>query len=204
MFGLNNECVKKVEELFPGKFDFEPLRDSFDYIYLTENLINLPGKKFHGKRNHIAAFMRENEWSYEPITADNLDECRAMNAEWERRNREKDPEAMDDELDAINISFENYFDLGFVGGLLRANGEVVAFTFGEEMNPEVFCTHIEKAYADVRGAYPMINLEFAANALSQYKYINREDDTGSEGLRKAKLSYCPDILLEKYMARVKK
>ena len=65
MFGLNNECVKKVEELFPGKFDFEPLRDSFDYIYLTENLINLPGKKFHGKRNHIAAFMRENEWSYE-------------------------------------------------------------------------------------------------------------------------------------------
>lgn len=120
MFGLNNECVKKVEELFPGKFDFEPLRDSFDYIYLTENLINLPGKKFHGKRNHIAAFMRENEWSYEPITADNLDECRAMNAEWERRNREKDPEAMDDELDAINISFENYFDLGFVGGLLRA------------------------------------------------------------------------------------
>lgn len=204
MFGLNNECVKKVETLFPGKFDFEPLRDSFDYIYLTENLINLPGKKFHGKRNHIAAFMRENEWSYEPITADNLDECRAMNAEWERRNREKDPEAMDDELDAINISFENYFDLGFVGGLLRANGEVVAFTFGEEMNPEVFCTHIEKAYADVRGAYPMINREFAANALSQYKYINREDDTGSEGLRKAKLSYCPDILLEKYMARVKK
>jgi len=95
-------------------------------------------------------------------------------------------------------------DLGFVGGLLRANGEVVAFTFGEEMNPEVFCTHIEKAYADVRGAYPMINREFAANALSQYKYINREDDTGSEGLRKAKLSYCPDILLEKYMARVKK
>lgn len=128
--------------------------------------------------------MRENEWSYEPITADNLDECRAMNAEWEHRNREKDPEAMDDELDAINISFENYFDLGFVGGLLRANGEVVAFTFGEEMNPEVFCTHIEKAYADVRGAYPMINREFAANALSQYKYINREDDTGSEDCAK--------------------
>lgn len=204
MFGLNNECVKKVEAMFPGKFEFEPLRDSYDYIYLTENLINLPGKKFHGKRNHIAAFVRDNEWSYEPITADNLDECIAMNAEWERRNREKDPEAMDDELDAINISFKNYFELGFVGGLLRANGEVVAFTFGEEMNPEMFCTHIEKAYADVRGAYPMINREFAANALSQYKYVNREDDTGSEGLRKAKLSYYPDILLEKYMARVKK
>lgn len=135
---------EKVEAMFPGKFEFEPLRDSYDYIYLTENLINLPGKKFHGKRNHIAAFVRDNEWSYEPITADNLDECIAMNAEWERRNREKDPEAMDDELDAINISFKNYFELGFVGGLLRANGEVVAFTFGEEMNPEMFCTHIEK------------------------------------------------------------
>ncbi len=204
MFGLNNECVKKVEELFPDTFDFEPMRDSYDYIYLSSDLIDLPGKKYHGKRNHIVAFKRDNEWSYEPITAENIDECRAMNAEWERLNREKDPDAIDDELDAINLSFDNYFSLGFVGGLIRANGRVVAFTFGEEMNPEMFCTHVEKAYADVRGAYPMINREFAANALSKYKYINREDDTGSEGLRKAKLSYYPDILLEKYMARAKK
>ena len=204
MFGLNNECVKKVEDLFPGVFEFEPVRDSFDYVYLTENLVDLPGKKYHAKRNHIAAFKRDNEWSYEPITESNIDECRAMNEEWERINREKNPEAIDDELDAINISFDYYTRLGFVGGLLRANGKVVAFTFGEEMNPEMFCTHVEKAYADVRGAYPMINREFAANALSSYKYINREDDTGSEGLRRAKLSYFPDILLEKYMARVKK
>ena len=91
MFGLNNECVKRSRSCSPASSILSRSETAFDYIYLTENLINLPGKKFHGKRNHIAAFMRENEWSYEPITADNLDECRAMNAEWERRNREKDP-----------------------------------------------------------------------------------------------------------------
>ncbi len=204
MFGLVPECVVQLDKLFPGRFEFEPVRDNFDYIYASEDLINLPGKKYHPKRNHISAFMRNNDWSYEPITRDNIAECIAMNAEWERRNREKDPDSIDEELVAITRSFENFFELDFVGGLLRVSGEVVAFTFGEEMNDELFCTHVEKAFADVRGAYPMINREFAARELSKYKYINREDDTGAEGLRRAKLSYYPAILLEKFIARLKK
>ena len=83
---------------------------------------------------------------------------------------------------------------------LRADGAVVAYTFGEALNETVFCTHIEKAFADVRGAYPTINREFAANALSSFRLINREEDTGSEGLRKAKESYYPSVLLPKYRA----
>ncbi len=203
MFGLVSDCVVQMDKLFPGRFEFEPIRDSFDYIYSTQDLIDLPGKKYHPKRNHISAFKRNNDWSYEPITKENIAECVLMNGEWERRNREKDPESIDEELVAINQSFENFFELGFVGGLLRVSGEVVAFTFGEEMNEDIFCTHVEKAYADVRGAYPMINREFAARELSGYKYINREDDAGSEGLRRAKLSYYPEILLEKFVARLK-
>lgn len=203
MFGLVPECVVNIDKHFPGKFEFAPVRENFDYIYSSKDLIDLPGKKYHAKRNHIAAFMRDNDWSYEPITKDNIADCIAMNSEWERRNREKDPDSIDDELIAINKSFENYFELGFIGGLLRVSGEVVAFTFGEEMNEDMFCTHVEKAYADVRGAYPMINREFAARELSGYKYINREDDTGAEGLRRAKLSYHPEILLEKFVATLK-
>ena len=203
MFGLVKECTEDLERLFPGKFEIEEIRDSFDYIYNTQDLINLSGKKYHGKRNHIAYFKKNNSWTYEPITRENIPQCIAMNEVWEKLNREKDPEGIDDELVAINKSFENYEKLNFKGGVLKVDGQIVAFTFGEEMNKDIFCTHVEKAFSDIRGAYPMINREFAERELSQYKYINREDDTGLEGLRRAKLSYYPAILLEKYMARLK-
>ncbi|MEI6578199.1 MAG: phosphatidylglycerol lysyltransferase domain-containing protein [Eubacteriales bacterium] len=198
MFGLSKECVVTLDEMFPNKFVFEPYRDGFDYIYLTEDLINLAGQKYHGKRNHIAAFKKSNSWSFEMINDQNIKECIKMNSEWESDNREKNPKEIDEELKAINLAFENYFDLDFIGALIRVEGKPVAFTLGEKLNDNTFCTHVEKAYADIRGAYPMINREFAANALSGYKYVNREEDTGSEGLRKAKLSYGPAILLEKY------
>ena len=203
MFGLVKECTEDLERLFPGKFEIEEMRDSFDYIYNTQDLINLSGKKYHGKRNHIAYFKKNNSWTYEPITRENIPQCIDMNEVWEKLNREKDPEGIDDELVAINKSFENYEKLNFKGGVLKVDGQIVAFTFGEEMNEDIFCTHVEKAFSDIRGAYPMINREFAERELSQYKYINREDDTGLEGLRRAKLSYYPAILLEKYMARLK-
>ena len=200
MFGLTAECVVELENLFPNKFIFEPYRDGFDYIYLTDDLINLTGQKYHGKRNHIAAFKKSNVWSFEIINENNIEDCIKMNNEWEQDNREKNPQEIDNELRAINLAFKYYFDLDFTGALIRVDGKPVAFTIGEKLNNETFCTHIEKAYAEIRGAYPMINREFAANALSGYKYINREDDTGSEGLRKAKLSYGPTIILEKYSA----
>ncbi len=90
-----------------------------------------------------------------------------------------------------------------VGGLIRSSGEVVAFTMGERLNKTTFCVHFEKALADVRGAYPMINREFVANCLKEYTYVNREEDVGDPGLRKAKLSYNPAILLEKYSLKLK-
>ncbi len=201
LYGLENENIKELEEMFPNKFTFQAQRDYFDYIYLTENLINLSGKKYHGKRNHISYFKKAFDWSFENIDSSNIDECIAMNEKWEEINRSKNPQELDNEKIAIMRAFDNFDSLNLVGGLLRANGEVVAYTIGEEINKDVFCTHIEKAFADVRGAYPTINQEFAKNVLSNYKYINREEDTGSEGLRKAKLSYNPTILLEKYTAK---
>jgi hypothetical protein len=123
-----------------------------------------------------------------------------MNKIWLEKNRDKNPEAIDNEYLAIKSGFDYYNELGLTGALLRVNGEVIAFTMGERLNDETFCTHFEKAYSEIRGAYPMINREFAFNALSEYKYINREEDTGSEGLRKAKMSYYPEILLEKFRA----
>lgn len=203
IFGVTEKSMDALEKLFPGKFTFTMHRGSCDYIYLTEKLARLKGKKFHGKRNHITAFEKAfPQWKYHEIDKSNIDLCIDMNRRWEKENLERNPRDLSNEQKAISIAFENFFDLGLVGGFITANDSVVAYTIGEEINSEIFCTHIEKAFGDVRGAYPIINREFAKNTICSYKYVNREEDLGEEGLRKAKLSYQPDILLEKYTAEV--
>ena len=200
MHGVTPEGIAYLNEVFPGQFTYEASRSDFDYIYSSESLIGLSGKKYHGKRNHLSYFKKNNDWRYEPITRDNLEECRRMNEEWERLNSERKPEEIATEMRAVNHAFNHFEELGLIGGMIRTQDGVVAYTIGEPINGQCFCTHIEKAFASVRGAYPIINNEFARNELSGYRYINREEDTGDEGLRKAKLSYYPEILLEKHLA----
>ena len=197
--GMDAAASAWLDAAFPGAFTLSTNRDYCDYIYLSERLSSLSGKKLHGKRNHINRFM-ENDWVYEPITQDNIADARRMNDEWcKRYNCTEDP-GLNHEACAVKRAFENFFALGFTGGLLRVNGHVVAYTMGEPVNEDTFVVHIEKAFPDVQGAYPMINQQFVRHACANYKYVNREEDLGDEGLRKAKLSYYPDILLEKYTA----
>lgn len=200
MYGVTKQTMEKLEQLMPGSFDYVPSRNDFDYIYSSDDLITLSGKKYHSKRNHIARFNRENHWSYENINKENLEECRAFNTRWEEEKGAGATSGVLTELEMVDKAFDNFDALGLTGGLLRIDGEVVAYTFGEEITPEIFCVHVEKALANVTGAYPMINREFAERKLSSYRFINREEDVGVEGLRKAKLSYHPSILLEKYIA----
>lgn len=200
LYCLTPKKVRELDCLLPDKFEYIPERAYFDYIYNTEDLISLAGRKYHGKRNHISYFKKNFDWRYEPLTEKNMDACLRMNDLWEKENQEKNPEEIGNELIAIRRGFAEFDRLGFTGGVLYANDRIVGYTFGEALNDTVFCTHVEKAFADVRGAYPAINREFAANALASYKFINREEDTGSEGLRKAKESYYPAVLLPKYRA----
>ena len=199
-FGVTEEDRLLLEQIFPGRFFFEEDRSFFDYIYRQSDLALLRGKKYHAKRNHIAAFERDGDWNYEPISARNMADCARMNEAWQVKNLDKNPVELAHEQQALHRAFAYYDALGFRGGLLRKCGEPVAFTIGEPMGSHMFCTHFEKAFADVRGAYPMINREFSANTLSDFEFINREEDTGDEGLRKAKLSYYPYKLLKKYEA----
>ena len=139
----------------------------------------------------------------EPIKASSIDEAKAFVDEF---YREKDDPDLADEAGAIEEMFANYRELGFLGGMLYQNGEPVAFTAGTKLDDEVFDTHFEKALPGVEGAYTMVNREFARLVRAEYPDIaafNREEDMGLEGLRKAKLSYHPDILLMKYFAREK-
>ena len=200
MYCLTEENVKELEMFFPNQFAYEPIRDDFDYIYETEAMANLAGRKYHGKRNHIAYFKKTYDWAYEPITEENISECQQMAQQWKEENLSKNPEEIENEYEALLRGLQQFFALDFEGGLLRVDGKVVAFTFGEAISETTFCTHVEKAFAEIRGAYPTIHQEFTKHALLKYKYVNREEDTGSEGLRHAKESYYPCILLQKFKA----
>ncbi len=203
IFGISPDSADFIESEFDGVFDISLERDTFDYIYNCEDLINLGGKKYQPKRNHIYYFIRNNNWSYERITRENISECLEMSEAWLGSANEEYKDELESELKIIRRAFDNYEELGYVGGLLRVDGKVIAYTMGESASKDVFCVHIEKAFSDIRGAYPMINQQFVKNELSSYKYINREDDTGADNLRKAKLSYYPAILAEKYEAKLK-
>lgn len=197
----NKEMIDKLAAVYP-EASIEPNRDIFDYVYLAEDLESLKGKRYHGKRNHLNRFY-ENDWSFEPLTADNIEECRAMNKLWREENvgecrLTKDDKEKLDELCVVEISLDHFNELGYVGGVLRVNGEVQAFTFGEPSSDDCFVVHVEKALRQYQGAYTAVNREFVKSLGGRYKYINREDDTGSENLRKAKLSYYPAFMEEKF------
>ena len=195
---VTEEKFALLEELFPGKFAISYNRDYADYVYETEKMISLSGKKLHGKRNHINKFKENNpDWSYEPLSRENTKEVLEMAEKWKEINLCSEKGAKHDEFCVTRRAVEEFEALGLKGGVLRDGKRVVAFTLGEELNKEMFVVHIEKAFADVQGAYPMINQQFLQHEASGYKYVNREEDTGAEGLRKAKLSYYPVFLQEK-------
>ena len=198
MYCVTEENFAQLEEWYPGQFQIEYDRDSADYVYESEKLATLSGKKLHGKRNHINKFKQVNEdWSYEKITKENIEECFQMALQWRIENGCEADEEKNAEMCVTLNSLRLYEELELTGGLLRVNGKVVAFTLGEEVSDDTFVVHIEKAFAEIQGAYPMINQQFVEHECMKYKYINREEDTGAEGLRKAKLSYRPVFLVEK-------
>ena len=205
---LTTRQMEELDRLMPGRFAYEADRDGFDYLYDIDRLADLTGKKLHAKRNHINRFMDNNpSWVYEEITPQTLPECLEMDQEWYRRSmvREGAAEERDlgDEGIALRTAMDHYHALGLEGGLIRVYGEVVAYTMGDRLNSDTYDVHFEKAYGELQGAYAMINREFARWVRAKHpnvRYLNREDDMGVEGLRKAKESYYPDRMVEKYAA----
>ena len=192
-----------LEKTFPGMFVFYEDRDIFDYIYKVSDLAELKGKTYHGKKNHVNKFKKlYPEFAVEPISPENMAECIEMNKEWCKENgadpKDK-PCGGSDEFCAVLQVFDHFDTLGCRGILIRVGGKVIAYTLGTPRNQDVFVTHFEKALYSYEGAFSVINQEFA-KTLSGFEYINREEDMGLEGLRKAKMSYKPEILYRKYHA----
>ena len=192
----------------PGMFSFEEDRDGFDYLYDINRLADLPGKKLHAKRNHIRRFDEQfPDWLLEDITPANVPECVELERQWAALRQEAaggDADTVSEETVAVIEALYHMDKLGLEGALIRADGSPVAFSLGGFITPEVFDVNFEKSFGDIQGAYPAINRELARLIRSrhpQVKWFNREDDMGLEGLRRAKLSYYPDVLLAKYTAR---
>ena len=175
-------------------------------VYSVESLATLAGGKLQPKRNHINRFLTEHDdWRCEPISAENIDECRTMCEEWYAEHAEMgvDLSHFAGERFAISFAFDNYDAIGFEGLALRADGHIIAFTMGTFFSADTYDVNFEKAFSSIQGAYALINREFSRHIHETHpdvRFLNREDDMGLPGLRKAKLSYQPAVILEKYTA----
>lgn len=194
---------REIETSLLENYQLTEQRDSFDYIYSQSDLANLSGKKYHSKRNHISAFSKQYNWEYREITEDIIPDILECAEKWYKGNADRFDKYMQCEKDGIKTILENMDRLSAKGGAIYVDGKPVAFTLGSPLNGDIFDVHIEKALPEYATAYTVINNEFAKR-LGEYKYINREDDMGLSGLRKAKLSYKPEILLKKYVCIPKK
>lgn len=201
--GITREVLPEVEALFPARPTLALDRDYSDYVYLASDLAELSGKRYHGKKNHLNHFSAEHDWRFEPITRENIRLCHDMAARWFVDMEEEREEDYAGEAEAIRNALRIYFDVGFDGGIIIADGEPAAFTVGEMISPDTLDSHFEKASPHVNGAYTVINQQFAAYMRQKYPslvWINREEDMGIENLRRAKESYHPAMMVDKYTA----
>ena len=174
--------------------NIEPVRDQYDYIYRRTDLATLHGKHLDAKRNHIHRFRAEHpDFEYRPLTTESFDECRRLTEIWQEEKGGSD--TINAEKQVMETIFSNWDALGMIGGSIFVDGCMVAFTYGAAVTADTFDVCVEKADRHVEGAFAIINQQFAEHLPEQYIYLNREEDMGIPGLRQAKLSYHPEILL---------
>ena len=200
------EC-QLVEQLYPGAFRFYCDRDTYDYVYAIDDLADLRGRKFQKKRNHVNRFEQEHpDAVIVPLDESNRVETFALAQQWYEYRCAADPtQDLHLEQQALHRAFAFWQQLDMEGAVLMEHGKALAFAMGSRLNQNTFDIHFEKALETTDGAYPAINRGFARLLREKYpelRWLNREDDVGIEGLRKAKLSYYPDHMVEKCWAEL--
>jgi uncharacterized protein len=191
-----------LETKMPNKYTFTERRDDSDYVYLTKSLAELPGGKYHKKKNHVSQFLRKHpDVFYKPLTSENTDDALEIEKTWFAATEGAGNYDKEAEYDIICEALSLLEPLNLTGGVLYADNRPIAMTIGSAITEKVADVHFEKAVPeyDKDGAYAVINQEFAKTMI-KYEYLNREEDMGIEGLRKAKLSYHPELLLAKWSA----
>jgi hypothetical protein len=202
--GIDNPAIERADARLAtelnghAELSIEPTREHFDYLYATRDLIDLAGQKYHAKRNHIAQAWRAYRYSYAPLLESQKHECLELADHWCKVRHCSEDLGLIGEQAAVHEALEHAVALKLLGGIILIEGRVAAFALGELLNPETGVVHIEKAAPDQPGLYAVINQNFCTHAFEKTTYVNREQDLGEKGLRKAKLSYHPVRLIEKY------
>ena len=203
--GLSQDDCAAMERLYPGRFRYHFDRDGFDYVYAIGDLADLSGRKYQKKRNHLNRFLQNHpDYKAEPITDANISQVAALVDTWYAQRMASDPQGdYHMERAAIAKALRCRKELDMEGLVLTDGSNMLAMTMGSFLSADTFDVQFEKALEDADGAYPAINREFARYLREKYpnlKWLNREDDLGIEGLRKAKMSYYPDHFIEKSWA----
>ena len=204
LMGLYEEEKAVLEQLYPDVFEFASPESFYDYVYLIDDLADLAGKKYHRKRNHFRRFASSYNYQARPIESGDIPRLKTFVHQWYESRAEEDVD-FDMEMIAVGRVFDEYDSLGMYGLLLEVDGEIVAFTMANRFSPDTMDVNFEKAKR-LDGAYAAINCEFAnyiRREIPEIRYMNREEDMGLEGLRKAKENYFPHHRVVKYRARRK-
>lgn len=202
MKSVTNKLKERIEKDCPGRYVFSYDEYNSEYVYRTRDLIELKGKKYHSKRNHINSFLKNYTPEFEMYDTKYRDDCIRIQKGW-AKHRQDDDVLAKNEMMSIERALDCYEALRLTGCVVKIDGEVVAFSVGERICPNMAVIHIEKARGGINGLYTYINREFAARVWKDCEYINREEDMGVEGIRKAKRSYHPIFMMEKYDVRIK-
>jgi hypothetical protein len=198
LYAVTRDMFDRIESVLPGRFAYKTRREWSEYLYAADDLIHLAGKKLQPKRNHIHKFKRTYRWEYVPITPDIIPDCLRLYERWCAENAGRHSElSLTEERIATQKVFADFERLGVIGGALRIDGEIAAYSYGQALTHDTFGVHAEKCLYEIDGGFAMMNQQFAEHNAGGYRYINREEDLGLESLRQAKLSYHPAFLLEK-------
>lgn len=210
IFCANDQNLAEVSPEVLNKFKVMDDTSKNDYLYNSSDLIELKGKKFHQKRNHVTKFINNYQYKFNEITSSDFDECLKMDKEWQifkkRSLSELERQAMLQEENALEASFRYFKQLDLIGAVIRIDGNIQAFSIGEipnKPNKKVGIVHFEKGNVQYKGIFQAMNQLFAQYAFTDVEYINRQDDMGIPGLRKAKESYNPVMMVKKYILYAK-
>ena len=193
-----------INRIFPGNFDTVPDRDYFEYVYLSEKLANLPGSEFASKRQKVRRFWRDfgDRAVVKEITPNVIPEVATFQQRWlYQHNKRDDYRMLLEEDTAISVGLAHFRELALSGIILCIDGEIQGYAYGGKLADDTYNVYIEKCDIRLMNGYEILNMELIRRCAMSYTYINREEDVGIPGLRRAKLSYKPCMLVKKYILK---
>lgn len=205
LFGdVGDEFVDDLKKYTDFSIDIVEDIDDSEYIYNTQDLIELKGKKYHSKKNHVNSFLKTYSYDIKTINNENVkSDCMDLLHKWHEEVAVTIDKEMLMEIDAIKDLFRelHFFDLNSIA--IYVDGELAGFAVGEKVNDRMALIHVERGEIAYKGIYAFLNKQFLVESFQDTEFVNRQEDTGNEGLRKAKKSYHPEKMIKKYLVKLK-